>query len=192
MKILQVAKNQYVDEGLFCDAVSGGETTLKTRLSIAYTDTGLKVRFVSETGGKTVTPFEGENVPVWFGDAVEFFLSPYGDEQWYFEMNVAPNGAFFNARIFNPDDKTAFSHAELFSNVTSTVKIEKGIWTTELNVPFSFVLKKGDEKRIEELPWRFNAYRIDIAREEYAAFSPTGGGEANFHVPSKFAKMQLI
>lgn len=192
MKTIQVAKNKYVEEGTLCEVMTGGDTTLKTRFAVQYTDTSLKVRIISETGGKTITPFSGKNMPIWYGDTVEFFVSPYGDENWYFELNVAPNGAYFNARIFNPNNKEAFSHADDESGVTSTVHIEKDIWTTELNVPFSYILKEGDEKRIQQLPWRFNVYRIDIAREEYAAFSPTGGEKACFHVPTKFAKMQLV
>lgn len=192
MKIIQVAKNEYIEEGALCETVRGGKTTLKTRFSIAYTDTGLKVRVISETGGETVAPFSGASMPVWFGDTVEFFVSPYGDEKWYFELNVAPNGAYFYARIFNPNGMESFSHPDADCGAVSTVQIENGVWTTELYVPFSYILKEGDEKRIRELPWRFNVYRIDIAREEYAAFSPTGGEQANFHIPAKFAKMQLV
>ena len=192
MKTIQAAKNKYVEERNLCEVMTGGETRLKTCFAMQYTDTGLKLRVISETGGNPITPFSGVNVPVWYGDALEFFVSPYGDENWYFELNVAPNGACFNARIFNPNNKEAFSHADEESGVTSEIRIENDIWTTELNVPFSYILKEGDEKRIKQLPWRFNVYRIDIARGEYAAFSPTGGEKANFHVPSKFAQMQLL
>lgn len=192
MKTIQVAKNKYVDEGHLCEVMTGGATTLKTRFAIAYTDTCLKVRIISETGGQTITPYSGVNVPVWHGDTVEFFVSPYGDENWYFELNVAPNGACFYARIFNPNNREAFFHAEDESGVTAEISMEKDIWTTELTVPFSYVLKEGDEKKVKELPWRFNVYRIDSAREEYAAFSPTGGQKANFHIPTEFAKMQLV
>ena len=192
MKTIQVAKNEYVEEGALSEVLKGGETTLKTRFAIAYTDTGLKVRTITQTGGKTFAPFSGAGMPIWLGDVVEFFVSPYGDEKWYFELNVAPNGATFFARIFNPNNRESFSHPDIDCTAKADLHIENDVWTTELFVPYSYILKEGDENRIKELPWRFNVYRIDIAREEYAAFSPTGGEKANFHIPSKFAKMQLV
>ena len=65
-----------------------------------------------------------------------------------------------------------------------------GIWSVELEIPFSEFItaenmppKKGDK-------WLINLYRIDRPKnqkEEYMSWSPTG--EDNFHLPEKFGEL---
>ena len=171
---------------------TGGKTEIATKFSLAYDGSYLKIKITSEQGEGFDCPYSGENDPIWRGDAVEFFVSPYGDLFRYFELDVAPNGGTFFADIINPDGYSGYSHMIDEHDIQKSIKVENGLWETEMKVPFALLLKEGDEKKVHTLPWLFNVYRIYAAKEEYAAFSPTGGDEENFHVPSAFVAMELV
>ena len=182
--------SEFKEEFFLSDTLTGAQPTLWAKFALAYTKDSVKIRIKTQVGEKMVVPYAGDNVQVWRGDAVEFFVSPYGDKEKYFELDIAPNGACFHAKVINPDNCTAYTHLLDVAPIKTTVSVENGVWTTEMQVPFSMLLKEGDADKAHTLPWLFNVYRIDAAHDEYQAFSPTGGVKANFHVPSQFAKME--
>lgn len=169
-----------------------GETpTLGTNFFLLYTKEGIQVRVEAEINEKIRSACEGAFVPVWQGDAVEIFLSPYGKEDWYYEFDFAPNGSFFHAHIYNPDKWTAYNRTlDDQCGVTGDIQIKEGIWTTEMFIPFSAMgLKDKTLEEIKALSWRFNVYRIIDSEQEFCSFAPTYAEEINFHVSSAFADL---
>ena len=163
----------------------GKSTKFRTKFSVSYTDEKVRFHFVSSYTGALNCPYSGENDPVWRGDTVEVFISPYGKWEEYFEFDVAPNLYYYYCHILNPDGKTAYNHAlsdELFAE--SIVK--DGIWEAVIEVPFSLILK-GKEGGFKDIPWKINAFRYDAINDEYCALAPTGA--FNFHVSKKFLEL---
>ena len=186
-----IIKTAY-EKGYNLGLVLQGETPkLATKFYMSYSKEGIQVRVECEIGTKLHTPFEGDGVPVWRGDTVEIFLSPNGQEDWYYEFDFAPNGATFHGHIYNPDGWTAYNHG-LAPNcgVKGDIKIENGVWTTEMFIPFSAMQLQGKTlEEIKALPWRFNLYRISDETQEFCSFVPTRAKAINFHVPSAFASL---
>jgi hypothetical protein len=169
-----------------------GETpTLGTQFYLSYSKDGIQVRVEAEIDKRPRAAFKGEFVPVWNGDAVEVFLSPYGREDWYYEFDLAPNGSFFYGHIYNPDGCTGYNRA--FPNkqgVKADLQIIKGLWTVNIFIPFSAMgLQDKTLDEIKALPWRFNVYRIEDRKQEYSSFAPTYAQEINFHVSTAFADL---
>ena len=173
--------------------LEGEQPTLATKFYMFYDEEGIHVRVECEIDGNLHTPYEGPCVPVWFGDAVEVFLSPEGREDWYYEFDFAPNGASYFCHIFNPDSYTAYNHClEPDCGATGDIKITDGMWTTEMFIPFSAMGLAGKTlEEIKALPWRFNAFRICDGHGEFCSFAPTHAEQINFHVSSAFADLIL-
>ncbi len=168
-----------------------GETpTCATKFYMSYTETGLRVRIEAEAVALR-SPYEGQSVPVWKGDSVEIFLSPFGKEDWYYEFDFAPNGATFHARIYNPDNGTAYSRANESWNVQGQTQVQNGVWMTEAFIPFVCMVGDMPLAEIKKLPWRFNVFRIADREQEYCSFAPTRAKEINFHVSSAFADLRF-
>lgn len=191
MKTVIVKKNEYGEKYPLKEVLQGKDTTLQTNFSACYTKESIKVRFEAETGKSLRVAYHGEHVPVWCADCMEFFLSPYADERWYYEFDLAPDGSYFYAHIHNPDDFTGYSHAIDAEGLIATTKVTEKLWVMEMEIPFSLMVKKEDLERVQELPWRFNAYRIDDGNQEFQSVCPTGRQKINFHVPSAFGKLQF-
>ena len=173
--------------------LQGEKPTLATQFYMAYDEKGLRVRIQAEIGKPLRSAFEGEFMPVWRGDVVEIFLSPEGKEDWYYEFDFAPNGSYFHAHIYNPDNKTAYNHClDPDHGIKGHITIEKGIWTTEMFIPYAEMNLQGKTlSEIKALPWRFNVFRYDDGNEEFCSFAPTGADYINFHIASAFADLVL-
>ena len=186
-----VIKQAYGEPQTLGLVLEGESPKLGTQFSMFYTKEGIHVRFECEIGEETHSAFEGDFVPVWQADAVEVFLSPEGKEDWYYEFDFAPNGSFYHCHIYNPDGWTAYNHALAPKcGVTAKIQIQKGLWTTEMFIPFT-AMELGDKSldELKKMPWRFNVYRIETAGEEFCSFSPTHAKSINFHVSSAFANL---
>lgn len=193
MKTLVAKKGRFGEKYLLGEARYGGKATLKTYVSFCYTEKSLRVKIEAE-GEEFFTPYKGEynNESVWNADAVEIFLFPYGSEEWYYEVDFAPTGAWFTGHIYNPDGRSAYSHGidGPKEGITRNIKVEKGWWITEAEIPFSFVIKKEEDiARAAQLPWRVNIYRIDYKNGEYLSACPTGDPAINFHVTKGFGRL---
>ncbi len=193
MKILVAKKGGFGEKYLLGEVRYGGETTLKTYVSFAYTERSIRVKIEAQ-GDEFFSPYKGDyrNETVWNADAVEIFLSPYGSERWYYEVDFAPTGAWFTGHIFNPDGYRGYSRGENGpkDGIVWDIKVENGWWTTVVEIPFDFMIKNEEElKRATTLPWRVNAFRIDYKNDEYLSVCPTNYEEINFHVPKGFGRL---
>lgn len=171
--------------------LQGEKPSLATKFYFSYSKEGIQVRIEAEIDETLRSAYEGSSVPVWHGDAVEIFLSPYAKEDWYYEFDFAPNGSYFWGHIFNPDKFTAYNHSLPGAcGVKGNVQIKDGVWTTEVFIPFSAMDLQGKSmEEIKGMPWRFNVYRICDGAQEFCSFAPTYADVINFHVSTAFADL---
>lgn len=171
------------------EVVNGAQTVNKTTLCLQYTNQELIVTFSGTYNGVPYMPYSGDKELVWKGETVEAFLSPYGSEKEYLELDIAPNGASFFAKIYNPDGIVAFNR--LFNRTpikVETTQKESGFEAT-MRMPISFLVKEEDVESFKELPWKGNFFRLDSHNGEYCALSPTGA--LNFHITKAFVSIKF-
>ena len=114
------------------------------------------------------------NSELWRGCVCEFFLD-LGDD-FYYEFEVAPNGATFVAKI--KDRKITFFEQDFFS---SKARIEKNNYFVEMII---------DLNRIGYIPQyiKYNCFRVETnpnkKEQNLSALNPTLCG--TFHVRDKF------
>lgn len=157
-------------------------------VSVYYTDTEVVFSFECPYDHPLKLPYSAYNDPVWRGEAVEIFIAPYADCTHYFEFDTAPNNSCYNAQVLNVGDPTVYVRSIDNCPVVYNSNICNEYYTTEIRIPFAFLLKSGESPL--NIPWLFNAYRISHGKDvKMFALSPTN--QASFHVPSKFSFLKF-
>lgn len=157
------------------DNRSGKEVEPKTLLSVNRINDILIFEF--EAYDSSLNSFSSiNNDELYNGDVVEVFLD-LGDE-FYYEFEVAPNGANFVAKIIN--GTPVFINNDFFSS-SSSIKDDSYFVTMKIDLS-----KLRNDKKI-----RYNAFRIETKRIEtnyiLEALSPTLSN--TFHVRDKFIEL---
>lgn len=142
------------------------------------------------------------DAPLWTEEVVEVFLAPgAADPTSYFELEVNPRGAVFDARVESPDlDRRtmrvdpAWDCAGL---VARAAMLPGHGWRAELELPWRALADGGAPP---PAVWRVNFYRIErprpggdasAATDEHSAWSPTLRSPADFHRPARFGRLEL-
>ncbi len=171
------------------DSRTGQAPLLKTAIRVGYRSGCLLVRFDGRDAGVVATLTE-RDAPLWREDVFEVFLSPHEPPTTYYEFEVNPLGALFDARIQSPDLRRETMRAETAWNcrgLQAHVVRQTNRWSALLRIP----LASMDPKRAVRL-WRANFYRIDRGeKDEYSAWSPTLADPPDFHVPERFGVLRL-
>ncbi len=170
------------------DAVTGGVPRLSTSLRVGFRDGALLVRFDGRDEGVVAT-LTGRDDPLWKEDVFEVFLSPNEPPTVYYEFEVNPLAARFDAQIESGEMRRETMRVDVSWNCPgygARVRRAPGKWSALLRIPLAPMA----------LPvptvWRANFYRIDRgARDEYSAWSPTFAAPADFHVPGRFGTLAL-
>ena len=171
------------------DAVTGAKPRLSTSVRAGFRDGALVVRFDGRDAGVVAT-YTRRDEPLWKEDVFEVFLSPPGDPAVYYEFEVNPKGALFDARVSSPDGRRATMKVDATWNCAglgARVRLRPDRWSAVLTIPLAPMDPTGSV-----LPWRANFYRIDRGeRDEYSAWRPTLENPANFHVPERFGVLRF-
>lgn len=176
-------------------STDGGSASLPTSVTAFYDSSFLYVVFHFEDDEVRAT-YRNHDDPLYEEDVLEVFLSPTAPET-YFEIEVNPLGATFDARIDSPSGTRG--------SMTTDLEWEaEGLWTasrkirtegaatflteTLIAVPFRPL---GVDTPEPGSSWRGNFFRIDRSRrgDEYLAWSPTMKNPADFHVVSAFGRL---
>ena len=171
------------------DARNGGEPRLSTSVRVGLREGILLVRFDARDEGVVATLTERDG-PLWTEDVVEVFLSPEDPPRLYYEFEVNPLGALFDARVESSELSRATMKVEpAWTCPGFSARVRRGpqFWSALLRIPLS-PMAPG------QIPssWRANFYRVDRGKpDEYSAWSPTLTDPPDFHVPERFGFLNL-
>ena len=156
-----------------------------------------QVTFVfSATDDDVVATMYGHDLPLYEEDVVEVFLAPRALTE-YFEFEVSPTGATFDASIVSPDGVRATMKVDrawncegLFAAVSRRAELA-GMQTLDvvIRIPFASI---GQTIPASGEEWRGNFFRIDRHLrhgDEYSAWHPTMRSPADFHVAAAFGRI---
>lgn len=123
------------------------------------------------------------NDPLYTGDVAEVFLAVNGEDTFYYEAEVAPNGTGFFAKILWQDGH--FKTCPRKAPITTRAERAADGWRAEIIIPFSAI---GYEIGMD---LRINAFRIETdggeSDKHLIALSPTLCD--TFHRPSAFVPL---
>lgn len=138
----------------------------------------------------------GRDEPLWEEEVVELFVaSGTRDPKSYFEFQVNPLGALFDARVANPDGRRATMVVDPTwdcDGVVHAARVERraAVWTARLRIPWRSLDLDGPPSAL-----RLNVYRIDRpvgGEAEFSAWFPTRVDPPDFHVPAAFGTIRLV
>jgi hypothetical protein len=173
------------------DVRNGGRPRLSTSVRVGLRGRTLCVRFDGRDDGVVAT-YTRRDEPLWEEDVFEVFLAPGADApNVYYEFEVNPLGALFDARVEKPNGSregmrvaTEWDCSGFQARVT---RRDAKRWSASLRIPLDGLL----EGEVPEV-WRANFYRIDRGRqEEFTAWVPTLADPPDFHVPERFGILNL-
>ena len=170
------------------NSADGSAPGLATAVRVGAREGALLVRFDGRDSGVVAT-LTGRDDPLWKEDVFEVFLSPEDPPVVYYEFEVNPLGALFDARVESPDGRRDTMKIDVAWNCpgfSARVRRREGAWSAVLRIPLAPMAPDG------ALSWRANFYRIDRGEpDEYSAWSPTGADPPDFHRPDRFGFLRL-
>jgi hypothetical protein len=134
--------------------------------------------------------------PLFDEEVVELFISPGAETPIdYYEIEVNPSGVIFDARINNPRNgqrsamtiDTSWNPAVV---CTTRRDSARHIWSATITLPWDAIAGHGGIGRY----WRANLTRIERPRgkpPEFSCWSATLTQPADFHIPARFALLEV-
>lgn len=190
----KIGEREPIKYPLVCNN-TGNVEIVGGNVSFSYNSEGVVARFECPYECEIMEPYKNYNEPIYRGDAVEFFISPYASEIDYFEFDTSPTGINFNATVKNRSGDGVDADFDLIEKegiVRYTPDVGEKSFVMETFAPFSLLFNR-EKKDPQQMPWLVNAYRIDRAggkKTTFYSISPTL--LANFHIPEKFAELKFI
>jgi hypothetical protein len=176
-----------------------------TQVDLCYTDTTMEFTFTAYNETNFYfDPDQGTNDDIWEYEVMEAFIYKGTDDpQTYFEYEINPNNATFQAFIYNPSEVRAegepFDHFFVSNpeddgfKAETTLDKENEIWVSKATIPLAlFNVKKGQAKGTE---WRMQFLRTitneaTFPDQELGAWNPPS--EANFHITSYMGEVCFV
>lgn len=175
----------------FLRATDGSEPLLATSCRAWYDAKALHVSFAALDDHRVAT-YRNHDDPLWEEDVVEVFLAPESLTH-YFELEVNPAGATFDASVDSPDGIRATMTVDRSWDCAGLRVFQEDVrdasevyeWRTLLVIPFASL---GRATPAPGERWRANFYRIDrhARGDEFSAWQPTLKAPPDFHVPGAF------
>ncbi len=171
------------------DARTGAAPRQATAVRVGLRAGVLCVRFDGRDAGVVATLTERDD-PLWKEDVFEVFLSAEDPPRRYFEVEVNPLGAIFDARVESPELTRGSMRVDAAwdcPGLTARVTLRPDRWSALLAIPLEPLFGEAQPGRL-----RANFYRIDRGDpDEFTAWSPTLADPADFHVPGRFGVLRL-
>ncbi len=166
----------------------GAPPRLSTAVRVATRGGRLLVRFDGRDRGIAAT-YSRRDDPLWKEDVFEAFLSPEARPVVYYEFQVNPLGALFDARVESPEGRRETMRVDVSWNCpgfSARVRRRPGRWSALVSIPLERLCPEP------AAVWRANFYRIDRGEpDEYSAWSPTGADPPDFHWPERFGYLRM-
>jgi hypothetical protein len=154
-------------KALLCDAVDAGPPAQRTEARLMWDNRFLYGRFVCEEKSPLAT-LTGHDQPLYNENVVEIFLDPLGTGHVYYELEVNPLNASYDALILNDIrkpgprgkrfqgfpawDPKSFAHCS---------QVEDNVWTVMLRIGFEDLCLSPNVPPRPGDAWRGNLLRID-------------------------------
>jgi hypothetical protein len=178
-------------------ATDAAAPRLATSVAAWYDDAYLSILF-SATDDLIRSTYHRDDEPLYEQDVVEVFLAPNGLQR-YFEIEVNPHGAVFDAAIDSPEGTRSNMKTDRAWRCEGRfvalrkVTESSGVMSidTMLRIPF-IALERVTPAEGET--WRGNFFRIDRHPEhgdEFSAWQPTMKTPADFHVAAVFGALRF-
>jgi hypothetical protein len=172
------------------DARTGEAPRLSTALRVGLRGRVLCVRFDGRDDGVVAT-YTGHDDPLWEEDVYEVFLAPTTEApDLYYEFEVNPLGALFDARIESPQRRRAGMRIVTewdCEGFAAPVTRRPDRWSASIRIPLD-PLCGGSSPAV----WRAAFYRIDRGSpDEFSAWSPTLADPPEFHRPERFGILKM-
>jgi len=174
-------------------ATDGGAARQRTTAAVYFDDEILTVVF-SGVDDRVVATHREHDAPLWEEDVVEVFLAPSRLEE-YFEIEVNPLGATFDARIESPDgvrDTMKTDLAWTCEGMFAGVRRDGEAFDVVIRIPFASL---GQRAPADGETWRGNLFRIDrepILGDDFLAWQPTMRTPPDFHLPAAFGILRFL
>lgn len=173
------------------DVTNGAESRPRTFVALSWTEAAFHVRFWCEDREPWATHAE-RDAPLYEEEALEVFVCPNGKLEQYFEFEVNPLGAVFDAVVHNPGlDRSALMTDPSWDcdGLQSEVLEWPNGWTASFDIPWESLGVSAQEGF--EMPANF--FRIERRPyEAFQAWSPTLVSPADFHRPLRFGRVVLV
>jgi hypothetical protein len=146
------------------------------------------VRFDGRDDGWVATRTRRDSA-LWEEDVFEVFLTPADPPTRYYEFEVNPLGAVFDARIDSPKLARPTICVDVrwdCPGFRAQVRLAPRRWSACLRIPLTPLAPDGLPRR-----WRANFFRVDRgAADELSAWSPVGS-PVDFHRAARFGTLLL-
>lgn len=169
-------------------ASDGSPPRLATALRVGFRGGALLARFDAKDDGIVATKTRRDD-QLWQEDVFEVFLTPQDPPHLYYEFEVNPLGALFDARIQSPRLRRPTICVDLQWNCpgySARVRRTEKRWSALIRIPLAPLSQEG------ELPlsWRANFYRVDRSgTDEFSAWSPVFRDPPDFHDATRFGRL---
>jgi 2',3'-cyclic-nucleotide 2'-phosphodiesterase (5'-nucleotidase family) len=148
-----------------------GKPTEGTTFRICYDDTNIYALF--ECADLDVFAlYDTRDANLWESDVVELFLQPSDDRPIYYEFEVAPNNAVFDARMVNTGSGGFRRWAAWNCDIRTATQIQGTLnhwedrdtgYTVEIAIPISAFKEVVGDAPLKGQGWRFAAVRADLS-----------------------------
>ena len=169
-------------------AGDGSPPRLRTAVRLGHRGGDLLIRFDGRDAGRVATRTRRDDA-LWEEDVYEVFLTPEDPPTRYYEFEVNPLGAVFDARIDSPRLRRPTICVDVLWDCPgfgARVHSSPGRWSARLRIPLAPLAPGGVPQR-----WRANFFRVDRnAPDELSAWSPVGL-PVDFHRADRFGTLIL-
>jgi len=166
-----------------------GKPTEKTTLRICYDETYLYALFECTDPDIYVLHQERDG-KLWESDAVELFFWPDDSNPIYYEFEVGPANAVFDARFVNTGSGDFQRWAQWNCEIRTATRVRGTVndwkdrddgYTVEIAIPLKAFAETTWDKPLPGQTWKFAAVRVDLsatlAKEERAATANVPDGD---------------
>jgi len=143
----------------------------ETAVRFCYDEANLYVLFDCQDDDLFVL-YDQRDANIWESDAVELFFKPVEDNPIYYEFEVAPNNAVFDARMVNTGSG-GFQRWKAWNCGIRTAVTVRGTvnewrdrdqgYTVEVAIPLAAFSETIGDRPLDGQTWRFTAVRVDLS-----------------------------
>jgi len=191
---IELRRGKRSEPRYLAECTGGGPPQQATRFWLRDRSDALEAHFEIEDREPWAT-LAGRDEDLWLEEVVEIFLAPgRATPLVYYEFEVNPLGALFDARVESPHgDRRGLRLDRGWDcpGIVASVDADRpGGWAARLEIPWGAFA--GEEATSD---WRINLFRIDrpsAGDAEYSAWSPTREVPADFHHPARFGFLRRL